>query len=107
MTAPDRVIKPTKNFLRGRGHPYMAFDLDGAAHAHEPGAELVLHPGIDAFGHVRKSKSLSSGSGTPTRLMRATSSAHSVFASCCERKLRSISGAWPSALLCRSMISAS
>jgi len=51
MTAPDHVIKPTKNFLRGRGHPYMAFDLDGAAHAHEPGAELVLHPGIDAFGH--------------------------------------------------------
>src|SRR3974390_3426723 len=51
MTAPDRVIKPSKNFLRGRGHPYMAFVLDGARHAPEPGAELVLHPGIDAFGH--------------------------------------------------------
>lgn len=25
MTAPDHVIKPPKNFLRRRGHPYMAF----------------------------------------------------------------------------------
>src|SRR5208283_992093 len=29
----------------------VAFDLDGAAHAHEPGAELVLETGVDALGH--------------------------------------------------------
>jgi len=24
MTAPDHVVEPPKNFLPGRGHPYMA-----------------------------------------------------------------------------------
>jgi hypothetical protein len=38
--------------------------------------------------------------------MRATSSAHSAFASCCPRKSRSINGTWPSALLCLAMAAA-
>lgn len=31
----------------------VAFDLDRAAHAHEPGAEFILQSGDDAFGHCR------------------------------------------------------
>ena len=33
----------------------MAFDFDGAAHARELGAELVLESGVDALDRGRKS----------------------------------------------------
>src|SRR5208282_3360937 len=56
---------------------------------------------------VRKSKSRSSGSGMWMSFMRSTSLAHSALASCWARKLRSMIGAWPSALLWSWMAAAS
>src|SRR5271166_549990 len=56
---------------------------------------------------VRKSKITSSGSGIWMSFMRSTSLAHSALASCWARKLRSMIGAWPSALLWPWMAAAS
>src|SRR5271165_2606187 len=85
----------------------VAFDLDRAAHAHGPCAEFILQSGVDAFGQGAKIKMTSSGSGIWMSFMRSTSLAHSALASCWTRKLRSMIGAWPSALLWSWMAAAS
>ena len=75
----------------------VAFDLDRSAGADEACAELILQPGVDAFGHG--SKITSSGSGMWMSFLRSTSLAHSALAHCCwARKLRSMIGAWPSSV---------
>ena len=51
----------------------VAFDLDRAAHAQEPGAELVLQPGVDAFDHGAETVDHVVGVGMLMNFMRSTS----------------------------------
>ena len=85
----------------------LAFHLDRSAHAHEPAAEFVLESSVDAFDHGAEVIEHVIRVGMWMNFMRATSSAHSVFASCCARKLRSINKTWPSATLGAAVAAAS
>src|SRR5208283_4484651 len=85
----------------------VAFDLDRAAHAHGPCAEFILQSGVDAFGQGAKIKNDVVRIGHMDEFHALTSLAHSALASCWARKLRSMIGAWPSALLWSWMAAAS